>query len=63
MVQIGDLAATLGQMGSDVGDMINHGLVFMMSDIPSFVNFASTCAWRGGTPCSLPKTVKVLDIL
>ena len=39
MVQIGDLAATLGQMGSDVGDMINDGLVFLMTHTPSFVEF------------------------
>ena len=45
-----------------MGDMIDRGLELLMTDVPSFVNFASTGAWSGGTPYSLPETVKGLDL-
>ena len=62
MVQIGDLAQKLGDVASEVSDMINGGLELLMTDVPSFVSFASTGAWSGGYPYSLPKTVKGLDL-
>ena len=62
LVQIGDLAETLGKVDSQVGDMIDAGLQLLMSDVPSFVSFASTGAWSGGTPYSLPNTVQGLDL-
>ena len=61
-VQIGDLATTLGQYDSDVGDMINEGMKLLMTDVPSFTQFASTGAWSSGTPFSLPSTVNGLDL-
>ena len=62
LVQMGDLAGKLGDLESDMGDMINAGLELLMADVPSFVSFASTGAWSGGTPYSLPTTVKGLDL-
>ena len=62
VVQIGDLAQKLGDVDSEVSDMINSGLELLMSDVPSFVSFASTGAWSGGDPYSLPNTVKGLDL-
>ena len=62
VVQIGDLAQKLGDVDSEVSDMIDGGLELLMTDVPSFVRFASTGAWSGGNPYSLPKTVKGLDL-
>ena len=62
LVQIGDLAGTLGKVDSEVSDMINGGLELLMTDVPSFVSFASTGAWSEGTPYSLPNTVNGLDL-
>ena len=62
LVQMGDLAGTLGKLDSEVGDMINNGLQLLMSDVPSFVNFASTGSWSGGSPYSLPNTAKGLEL-
>ena len=62
LVQMGDLAGKLGDLESDTGDMIDGGLEFLMTDVPSFVKLASTGAWSGGRPYSLPETVKGLDL-
>ena len=62
MIQIGNLAGTLGSIDSEVSDMINGGLELLMSDVPSFISFASTGAWSGGNNNSLPDTVKGLDL-
>ena len=62
MVQIGDLAGKLASTDSEVSDMINEGLELLMTDVPSFINFASTGAWSGGNTYSLPGTVKGLDL-
>ena len=61
-MQIGDLASMLGQVDGQAGDMINAGLNLLMTDVPSFVKFASTGGWSGGTPYSLPATVKGIDL-
>ena len=62
IVQIGDLAGTLGSIDSEVSDMINGSLELLMTDVPSFISFASTVAGSGGIAYSLPDTVKGLDL-
>ena len=40
--------------------MINAGLVLLMSDVPSFINFVQSGTFSGANPYALPATVNGL---
>ena len=61
-VQIGDLESELGNLVNETSQAINAGLQLLMSDMPSFVGFASTGAFSGPTLPSLPAQTEGLDM-
>ena len=61
-VQISDIATKLSSSTSQLSARINDGLVLLMSDMPSFVGFASTGGFSGATPLSLAKQTDGIDI-
>lgn len=62
LIQWADLDNQLGQLDGQAGDMINAGLVLLMSDVPSFISFVQTGTFSGANPYSLPSTVNGLDL-
>ena len=54
VLQFGDLAGTLGSIDTDVSDMVNGDLEVLMTNVLSFVSFASTGAWSGGNAFHCP---------
>lgn len=61
-VQISNVATELSSSTSQLSARINDGLVLLMSDVPSFVGFASTGGFSGATPLSLAKQTDGIDI-
>jgi len=61
-VQIANIENELNNATSETAAMLNAGLELLMSDIPSFVNFASTGMFSGSQPLSLPSEVNGLDM-
>lgn len=61
-VQISNVATELSSSTSQLSASINNGLVLLMSDMPSFVGFASTGGFSGATPLSLAKQTDGIDI-
>lgn len=61
-VQISNIATELSSSASKLSTRINNGLVLLMSDVPSFVGFASTGGFSGATPLSLAKQTDGIDI-
>ena len=60
--QIGDLQSALGKLDSDLSDRINSGLQVIMSDVPSFLAFASNGSFSGSSLPSLPAQTDSLNI-
>jgi len=61
-IQIGDLDAELGKLDSDLSNRINSGLQEFMTDVPSFLAFASNGSFSGSNLPSLPAQTESLDI-
>ena len=61
-IQIGDLETELSNLVNETSNSINAGLQLLMSDMPSFIGFASTGAFSGATPPSLPAQTEGLDM-
>ena len=61
-VQIGNLDSALGQLNSNLSSMINAGLQEIMSDVPSFLAFASNGSFSGSSMPSLDAQAQSLDI-
>ncbi|MCJ1302540.1 hypothetical protein MMC08_005344 [Hypocenomyce scalaris] len=61
-VQISNTDTVLNQSTSQLSNMIDSGLIMLMSDMPSFVGFASIGAFSGATPFSLANQTDGLDI-
>ncbi|KAK3172309.1 hypothetical protein OEA41_005630 [Lepraria neglecta] len=57
-----DLDSQSSQLDSQASNMINAGLVLLMSDVPSFINFVQNGTFSGANPYSLPATVNGLDL-
>ena len=55
-IQIGGLESELNHVTAKLSTMVDAGLQPIMSDMPSFVAFASTGAFSGSTPLSLPSS-------
>ena len=62
MIQIGDIESELNSALGNTSTMFNSGLELLMSDMPAFVDFASTGMFSGSQDLSLPKEVDGLDI-
>ena len=61
-IQIGNLDSELGTLSNQLSDIINNGLGMIMSDMPSFVGFASTGKFSGSTSYSIPDDAQGLDL-
>ena len=61
-IQIGALESELNHVTTNLSNMVDAGLRLIMSDMPSFVAFASTGAFSGSTSLSLPVTTQGLDL-
>ncbi len=61
-IQIEDLDAELGKLDSDLSNRINSGLQEIMTDVPSFLAFASNGSFSGSNLHSLPAQTESLDI-
>lgn len=61
-IQIGDVENELNNATGSTAIMLNSGLELLMSDMPSFVEFASTGMFSGSDSLSLPKEVDGLDV-
>lgn len=61
-IQIGDIENELNNATGTTAIMLNSGLELLMSDMPSFVEFASTGMFSGSESLSLPKEVDGLDV-
>jgi len=61
-IQIAAIENELNNATSETAAMINAGLQLLMSDMPSFVNFASTGMFSGSEPLSLPSQVDGLEM-
>lgn len=61
-VQIANVENELNNATSETSAMLNAGLQLLMSDMTSFVNFASTGMFSGAEPLSLPTEVSGLDM-
>lgn len=61
-IQIGDVENELNNATGTTAVMLNSGLELLMSDMPSFVEFASTGMFSGSDSLSLPKEVDGLDV-
>ena len=61
-VQIGNLDQALAGIDDQMSDMINAGLHEVMSDISSFLAFASTGHFSGSDTPSLPSQTQNLDL-
>ena len=62
-IQIGALEDELNHVSTNLSNMVDAGLRLIMSDMPSFVAFASTGAFSGATSFSLPSTTEGLDLV
>ena len=62
IVQIGDLQSALGGVNEDLSNRINAGLQEIMSDVPSFIAFASNGSFSGSNMPSLATQTQNLDI-
>ena len=61
-IQIANIERELSNATTETSAMLNAGLQLLMSDMPSFVDFASTGMFSGSEPLSLPSQVDGLDI-
>lgn len=61
-IQIGDVESELNNATGTTAIMLNSGLELIMSDMPSFVEFASTGMFSGSDSLSLPEQVNGLDV-
>ena len=61
-IQIGALENELSHVATNLSNMVDAGLRLIMSDMPSFVAFASTGAFSGSTSLSLPLTTQGLEL-
>lgn len=61
-IQIADVESELNNATGTTAMMLNSGLELLMSDMPSFVEFASTGMFSGSDSFSLPKEVDGLDV-
>lgn len=62
VIQMAALDSQLDQLDGQASEMINAGLVLLMSDVPSFVAFVQSGSFSGANPYSLPSTVSGLDL-
>ena len=62
IVQIGNLQSALGSVNDDLSNRINAGLQAIMSDVPSFLGFASNGSFSGSNTLSLETQTQDLDI-
>ena len=60
--QIGQLGQELGQLETQVRDMLTSGLAMIMTDVPTFTSFASSGGFSGNSAPSLPDDTAGLDI-
>ena len=61
-IQIGDLDIQLLALTSDLTQMLNNGVQVVMSDLPSFLGFASTGAFSSNDVPSIPAETEGMDL-
>lgn len=61
-VQIGHLSTSLGTTIDTLSGMINNAVTLLMSDLPTFVQFAQSGKYSGITSFSIPNETVGLDI-
>ncbi len=61
-VQIGQLSTDLGTTVDTLSHMINNAVTLLMSDLPTFVQFAQSGKYSGMTSFSIPNETVGLDI-
>ena len=61
-IQISGLESELSHITANLSRIVDAGLRRIMTDVPSFIAFASTGAFSGPTSLSLPATAQGLDL-
>ena len=61
LTPMGDLTSTLANQSNQVAATLNAGLNLIMSDMPTFIAFASSGAYTDSTSLSLPPQVPGMD--
>lgn len=62
IVQIGIVQTELANISKEIGTMLNAGLETIMSDAPTFAEFASYGQFSGSTKFSIPENTAGLDM-
>ena len=60
-IQVGELNDLLGNATTQMSEMMNNGLMLLMSDMPTFVAFAESGRFSGSESLSLPEKTAGLD--